>query len=697
MPNIVRSVEHQDVEMVYRAQPISSVDNTNRTATVVWTAGAQVARYDWSRDRPYLEELGQAAGSVRMGRLQSGSAPLLDTHITWSLDSVLGVIDSATSPDEGAEATIRFSRRDDVEPIYQDVMDKIIANVSVGARIHRMEMVAPGVEGNSTWIYRATDWEPYEISLVPIGADPNAVVRSADGAQATRRSFSCEVITITSADEADPTVSNRTAAAVHPTTKGSNMPQENQAASTTAAVQPAVTTTQQQPTQAPGGADPAATQRAATEAGQQAERARIVAIGVSVRASGLEGQDALLNGYIERGISLEGVNADLLNRLAERSQASTIRSQGGQNIVTTQDETDVRREAMTNAIMHRVAPGVVKLSDAGRQYRGMSLRELARDGLEAAGISTRGMSPNELAGTALGLSQRGAHNTTDLPLIFGGVISRTMREAYQGAPKTFETWARRGVLTDFRAVTRASFDAAVKFEKVGQNGEYKYGKLVDGGESIQLGTYGKVVAFTRQMIINDDLSALQRLPQFFGRAAADMESDLVYGILTGNANMSDGKALFHAAHGNLAASGGAIGIDTLSAGRTAMRTQKAPGGSLLNLAPRTLLVPAALETIAYQMTSPNYQPTTAGAVNPFSSTLQTVVEARLDASSATAWYLTADGGQVDTVEFAYLDGEEGLYTEQAVDFDVDGVKVKGRIDFAAQAIEHRGMYKNAGA
>ncbi|MET3431440.1 hypothetical protein ABIC71_000918 [Herbaspirillum seropedicae] len=691
MPNVTRSSERQDVALVCRSQPISSVDSAARTAKVTWTAGAQVKRYDWWRDRAYIEELSQEPGAARMERLQSGSAPLLDTHSTWSLGAVLGVVDSATPPDEGAEATVRFSKRSEVEPIYQDVLDGIIANVSVGARIHRLEMIAPGVEGNEDWIYRAVDWEPIEISLVPIGADPGAVVRSDDGAVKHPPGFSCEVITVMPADAPAPAASTRTAAAVQPTMKGSTMP----GAATSAALNNA--TVQQSATQqnpgAPSAPDQAAIQRAADEA-VAAERARAAAIRVSVRASGLGDAENLIAGYIERGVAIDAVNSDLLERMAQRSAASSVQ---GQRIETVQDETVVRREAMTVAIAHRVAPGAVQLTDAARQYRGMSLRELSREGLEAVGISTRGMSPMELAGAALGLSQRGAHSTTDLPIIFGNVISRTMREAYQGAPRTFTTWARRGVLSDFRPVTRASFDAAVKFEKVSQNGEYKYGKLVDDGEVIQLATYGKIVAFTRQMIINDDLSALQRLPQFFGRAAADMESDTVYGILTGNPKMSDGKEVFHSAHGNLAATGGAISLDTLSAGRASMRKQKAPGGSLLNIAPRTLLVPAALETLAYQMTSPNYQPTQAGQLNPFAGTLQPVVEARLDDVSTTAWYLLADGSQIDTVEFAYLDGEEGLFIEQNIDFDVEGVKVKGRIDFAAKAIDFRGMHKNPGA
>lgn len=682
MPDTTRQSQQYDMPLSTRVMPVTATDAESRTVTARWTAGAQVRRFDWNRERAYLEELSMDPNCVRMQRLQSGTAPFLNSHSTWGLSSVLGVIEGATVGNDSG-ATIRFSRRPDVEPIFQDVLDGILRNVSVGARIHRMEMIPPGTEGNESWIYRAVDWEPYEISLVPVSADPNAVIRSEGGRPAdSEQLFPCEFV-----ERAAPNATEAAASAI----PGEPMPQ------TTTAAAPADTTTiarGQQPA-APPVVQPGTDEQLDTVRTQ--ERQRLRDIRDTVRAAGLDGAEVLIDGYVDRGLSIEVVREDVLRRLAERSSATTIRAQGGSHIETVQDETEVRREAMTVALMHRVNPRVA-LTDSARQYRGLSLRELSRDALEQAGISTRGMAINELAGTALGLSQRsGYHATGDLPLVFGGVIARTMREAYTVAPKTFERWARRGVLSDFRPVTRVAFDAAVKFDKINESGEYKYGQLIEGGEVIQLGTYGKAIAFTRQMIINDDLSALQRLPLFFGRAAADMESDLVYAILTDNPKMSDNTPLFHATHKNLAAAGAAIGIDSLSEARTALRTQKSPAGGTLNLVPKYLLVPAALETIAGQFTSNAYVPNTALQQNPFAGSLEPIVEARLDAASNKGWYLTADPGQIDTVEYCYLDGEEGLYTEQHIDFDVDGVKVKGRIDFAAKGTDFRGLWKNPGA
>ena len=673
-----------------RLQPVSSVNAESRSIAVTWTTGAQVQRYDWWRERSYLEELSPDPSAVRMGRLQSGAAPFLRDHDTWDgIDSVLGVVDSATlDPTTGTgDATCRFSARDDVQPYFQDVVDKILRNISFGYRVYAIDMIPPGQEGNDTWIYRATDWEPYEISLVSIPADPNATVRGEGGQAAAahqQRFFPCTFNDRSAGGSSDG------ARAAH-TDQGAVMPDdENNQQPTTARA----ASVQNPPATQPPAASTEATDVARAEA-VAAERQRMIDIRVAVRASVLDNQQQLIDGFLERGVTVDAARAEILRLQAERSEANTQR--GAADIRTVSDETETRRSAMTDALLHRINPRH-ELDDAARQYRGLTLREICRVGLEAAGVDVRGLDVRAMAGIALGMQQRGGYNSTsDLPVVFGNVINRTLRDAYAAAPRSFQSWARQGTLTDFRAATRVMVDGAIKLEKVNESGEYKYGSLVDSGETIQLGTYGKIVAFTRQMIINDDLSALERVPLFFGRAAANLESDLVYAALTGNPVMGDGKALFHAAHKNLAAAGGAIAVDTLTTARAAMRTQGAPGdGTPLNLTPTFLLVPAALETIAYQYTSNQYTPNQATQQNPFVGTLTPIVEPRLDAKSTKAWYLAADPAMIDTVEYCYLEGEQGLYTEQSLDFDVDGLKVKARLDFAAKATDFRGLYQNPG-
>ncbi len=91
--------------------------------------------------------------------------------------------------------------------------------------------------------------------------------------------------------------------------------------------------------------------------------------------------------------------------------------------------------------------------------------------------------------------------------------------------------------------------------QVREGAEYKYITTSDRKETIALATYGEIFSITRQAIINDDLNMLVDIPVKMGRAAKATIGDLVYKVLTDNPKLSDGKALFHADHKNIATGG----------------------------------------------------------------------------------------------------------------------------------------------
>ena len=230
-----------------------------------------------------------------------------------------------------------------------------------------------------------------------------------------------------------------------------------------------------------------------------------------------------------------------------------------------------------------------------------------------------------------------------------------------------------------------------------EGADYTYGTVSDRGENIALATYGKLARISRQAIINDDLSVLGDVPRRMGRAAKRTIGNLVYAVLTSNPTMSDSVALFHATHGNLAGVAGAPSVATLGAAKAAMRVQ-ADNGSALNIVPKTLLVPAALEMTARQVIGSAVDPTTSKgmAMNPVNGMAEIIVDARLDAASATAWYLAADPSSYDTIEVAYLDGNDTPYLEQQTQWTADGVEMKVRIDAGVAPLDYRTLYKNAG-
>lgn len=169
---------------------VGAVDSETRTVRLTFSSGADVIRYDWMSGKRYIERLSLDPKHVRLARLNSG-APLLNTHSAWSLADQIGVVedDSAAVDGKSGVAAVRFSKRADVEPYYQDVLDRIIRNNSVGYRVHRYE---ESVGKNELPVRLATDWEPYEISMCPMGADMFAQTRSGKPAGQVRTSREVE-------------------------------------------------------------------------------------------------------------------------------------------------------------------------------------------------------------------------------------------------------------------------------------------------------------------------------------------------------------------------------------------------------------------------------------------------------------------------------------------------------------------------
>jgi len=167
----------QAVPLDLRAD-IGAVNNAARTVELTFaTPKADVLRYDWETGKRFYERLSLDPKHVNMERLASGTAPLLDTHSAYSLANQIGVVEFAKLAKNQGDAGVRFSKRADVEPFYQDVVDKIIRNNSVGYRVFRFEDSGEVKRGYPVLL--ATEWEPFEISMVPMGADAGAHTRSA--------------------------------------------------------------------------------------------------------------------------------------------------------------------------------------------------------------------------------------------------------------------------------------------------------------------------------------------------------------------------------------------------------------------------------------------------------------------------------------------------------------------------------------
>jgi hypothetical protein len=677
-----------DVQMEVRNVTRASSDSTTEPAArfeMVFTTGAPVRRYDWTNDRYYYEQLDVSPEAINLERLQRG-APLLNTHSAWKLEDQIGVVDSPAISNGEGTVQAQLSRRDSVKGIVMDLLDRVIRNVSVGYVRDAMVMSFDGASG--VWTYLVTRWTPQEVSLVPIPADMDSQVRSVGGklqnAQGQElRSYPCAIEVRNAPITAEaPAEATRAAAQ---SSQETSMPQGNENGGATATPTPATA--------------PAAAATATTDATRATEAVTLAADITELCQR--HGVAQLASGMIRSGQSLDQARAAVLTELAVRDAASGGHRNTGR-IETVQDEMQVRLAGIEQAILHRVAPKTV-LDENGRQYRGMSLLEIGRDFLEAHGVQTRGIDRLELATRMLQFRAGGMMGTSDFSSLFANVANKRLRSAYEENAGTYAMWARRAPnAPDFKNMSVVQLSGAPDLLQTNEHGEFKYGKLTDGAEAYAVLTYGRIVSLTRQAIVNDDLRGFERLVSAFGFAARRLENRTVYSQLTANAALSDTVALFHATHANLGSGApSALQLSSLTTARTAMRLQKGMANEELNLAPTYMIVPAALEQTAYQLTSSNYVPAQQSNVNEFRTggrtALTPVVEPVLDANSATAWYLAAESSQVDTVEYCYLDGAEGPVIESEVGFETDGISYKCRLDFAAKAIDYRGLYKSAGA
>lgn len=625
-----------------------SFDYESRTLDVIFSTGAKGLRNGW--DGKYYEELNMDPSSVRMGRLNNGAA-VLNSHQSYTLDDQIGVVENARIENGMGLATLRFSKRDDLKPIIDDIRDGIIRKVSVGYKVYKYTDVSePGAEIRT---FRADDWEPCEISMVAIAFDDSAQAR--DGSQKIKNE--CEIISRNETTEGGNSMSIKTEVA----------PVAPVAA---APLSPVI-------------------DNRSTEDMKNAiekERKRCSEIISTVRAAKLD--ESFAEDLIQKGVKLSEARALIINRWSEAQKTPEIVNATPVITVGT-GEKETRKIAIESALLHRFAPGTFKLHEAGREFMGMSLLRIAEDVLVASGQKVRGLNGMELAGRAF-------NTTSDFPAILANVANKTLRQAYEAAPQTFKPFTRMTTAQDFKQISRTQLGDAPSLALVNESAEITAGYISDSKEVYSLLTYAKILPISRQALINDDLSAFTRIPELFGRSAADLESDLVYGIINTNANMGDGVALFHATHANLAASGAVISATTLNAMRSAMRKQKGLNGRFLNVQASYLVVPTAIELAAQQLIAPiNAQQ--ASNVNPFSGAYTLIVDPRLDATSSTAWYGFASPGQIDVIELCHLAGQEGVHMESEMGFSVDGISVKARLDVASKAIDWRGMYKNPGA
>lgn len=669
-------------------RPLSSVNDEARTVECVFSTGDLITHWVkhndiWQRLPTRLVLTPEACD---MSRCQNGEAPVLDDHMSWGARSVLGNISDITIAQGAARATLRFSGADSVQDVWQKVSEGTLRNVSVGFRVLEQEIrLEQNEDGENFEVLYFTKWQPFEISMVAVGADSGAQTQSQDRPTQDELAMTAGV----PFDPAEFTPQTHSQATPPPAADVASTPVSEETRMSGDTTQTAAQSAETTQTQTATGSGTAPSQEELKQA-KVAERGRIAAIERTGKQLGVD--EAFIQSAIEDEMTIEDFRAQAIEAFAQRGQEATS-GIGGPRADVTADAQDRFRQGALQGVMAR---GGMEGGERN-EFTGMTLSELARQSLTVANVSIP-HNRTEMVGRAF--TQSGAHGTSDFVNILSNLMGKAALKGWEEANETFESWTQDGILTDFKATKRVGLGLIESLPEVEEGGNYTYGTVGDRGENIALATYGRLLKITRQAIINDDLNLFTSLPSKMGRAAKHTIGNLVYAVLTSNPAMSDGTALFHEDHGNLAGTGSALSVSSLSAGRTAMRTQteSTTSKAALNIAPAYLIVPAALETAATQLMRSTVDPGVqkGHAMNPVSGMAEVVTEARLDASSATAWYL-ASGSAFDTIEVAYLDGVKEPYLEEKVGWTSDGAELKVRIDAGVAPLDYRTLYKDPGA
>ncbi len=664
-----------------------SFDEEKRTVDLTWTTGARVLRGFWDR---YYEELSLDPKHVRLARLNDG-APLLNSHDSYDLRGVIGVVEPGTVKLQKTEATatVRFAKAEDdpeAEQIFRKVKDKIITNVSVGYRIHKMEKIEDG--DDKIPVYRAVDWEPFEISLVPVGADAGAGVR-AEQADLNKCVFTREEQTMDDDENEGVTVAK--------TTK----PESAAVAATRAASVARIEDAKER----------AAERQAAAEAAVAAERERIAEIRKLAKRSKLG--DAWAQKLIEAGTPVVEAREAALEHLVE-VDPDEFHPETGARITAGDDQRDkfVRgasawlfqrtgTRSLIEAAMKKMPEAFKDVSFDPGEFRGYSPIELARLALERNRVSTRGLDPMKLVGLAFSHRASNYQTLGDFPILLENVLGKVLLGAYATQENTWERFCKVDEVADFRVSNRYRTGSLPGLDVIAEHSEYKNGVIPDGSKyPVATQRLGKMFGISQETIVNDDMGALTDMATQLGKAAMRTIENAVYALLAQNSGLGptqgDGQPFFHANRANVG-TGSVVSVDGIEADRVVMRAQKDPNGQdFLDMNPAVLLVPDALRGTSLVINNAEFNPSVSNKFqvpNHVRGLFREVVSSpRL---TGTRRYMF--GTTMDAIVVAFLGGQgRGPIMESQDGWRIAGTEWKVTLFAKAQMGDPKAAVTNAG-
>lgn len=536
-------------------------------------------------------------------------------------------------------ATVRFADTPEGRKAEGQVARGELSQFSIGYQVRKWDErhSSSGID-----TVRAVAWELYEVSLVSVPADKAAVVRSASPKGRPLM------------DPEDDVLEHDDAGAVAPQTRS------------------------------PVSADPA-----------EQERVRVI---TSLARSANLPQDSVERAIAAR-TSVEAFQRTAFEALASRpGQGGIVPGGAGPGmssdgrISVGQDEGDTRIRGMSQELMRRMAREEAPRSDLSRRFHGISLVEMAADMIGHRGRIGHSTSAREQ------ILKRAFHATSDFPMMFETATNGRMAERYAAAETTYRALCKRRDLSDFRPAPHYRPGDLPALEKLLEGGEIKYGTFSESREYLTVAPYAKAIAFTRQMLVNDDYGAIDDLLNSYGERVIAFEERLFWTLVlsasgAGPTLLATSRPIFNTTDGSLAASAGAITATTVSNGRAAMRKRKSLDDLFVQSEPKFIVAGPDKET-EVDMLLATISATEVANVNPFAGKLTKVITPEIPGNG---WYLFADPAKVPAFVYSLLEGYLAPRLTLDTPFESQGLKAKVEHDVGFAAIDHRGAWRNSGA
>jgi len=429
--------------------------------------------------------------------------------------------------------------------------------------------------------------------------------------------------------------------------------------------------------------------------------AELVLIDSQARGLGIE---LALSDAITRGEKPDDMRKRLFAELAKKSDARGPRGTAT-GLQVTRDEQEGVAGAMEVALITRLLASRGRESIAydpkglrdkrfadqhrkqAEQYLGMGLVDLAA---ACIGYRGRGYLTSADANT---IFERAFHSTSDFPAIFSNALNKSLLSRYELTLPTYRQLAVERPFSDFRPHPQIRAGEFPALQPVPETGELKYGSSADSGETVSVSPYGVVFSISRQMLVNDDLGAIDNILASAGDSVLIFENNTFFAMFNSNPVLkTDNKPVFDASHANLGTAA-AITVPSISEGRMMLRQMRSLTGLLINVPPRILLTGPVTETAADQILT-TITPNLTTSVNPFSGKLVPVTDSNI---TGNAWYMLTEPTRVPNFIYGFLNGSSGPRTRTFEPFGVQGIKISLEHDFGVGAIDFRGVYKNVGA